>query len=599
MDSLRLARENYGDRLFIHPPFFVYSSALLRRLFKLPLPGYALLCQLLTLCLLPVLVYSVSGQMATDKPLSRFQQMTSGTALWAIAAFSCCPIAAFCSQKIWIDNALMFTVTLAVVAHTILVSIPRSVPAFSVNWNNAIMPHLQTANGGSDVDGSDKSGLVRKSPKTLDTKHHQQQRQRSLLLHFLSGLLFFGGVALNCKISAMALVPFLFTWSLLQRVAYHFAQIGANLWAVVVWEIPLLPVSMLGSLWKNPPVLSLRVNVVLEDVLAHWGAFALGASLSHGPWVIAYWFYTGRILPNAWPSSTMLMRSPFLQAAVRKPWHSYVTILARVSPIHTVGLYLGAAAMEHTARRLYARLLAGGWILYAASHFNIWIDRSSRKIGAVRAYSPFYKQSWRRLAVFVNLVHTQVQRRTEVKLLEEQEISDEGSGGLAMSAAVTTAAGGLSPSPHNPPSFSSPSSSSSSSSMHQGMTIKPGETNTWMMQQMQQQALVDLLQSVEMRVAIFALWPLGFLAGHTSSHRSYTSSSAILTPSSPSHPCPHLICLPLYLCYPSFLPPPCLLFLFRPHDARLLWRHLSDPIHPACPPRHLRPRGCLRGPPRW
>ena len=39
VDSLRLARENYGDRLFIHPPFFVYSSALLRRIFKLPLPG--------------------------------------------------------------------------------------------------------------------------------------------------------------------------------------------------------------------------------------------------------------------------------------------------------------------------------------------------------------------------------------------------------------------------------------------------------------------------------------------------------------------------------------------------------------------------------
>ena len=259
VDSLRLARENYGDRLFIHPPFFVYSSALLRRIFKLPLPGYALLCQLLTLCLLPVLVYSVSGQMATEKPLSRFQQMTSGTALWAIASFSCCPIAAFCSQKIWIDNSLMFAVTLTVVAHTILVNIPRSVPAFSVNWNNAIMPHLQTTNGGADVDGT---GLGRKNPKTLDTKLHQQQRARSLLLHFLSGLLFFGGIALNCKISALALVPFLFTWSLLQRVAYHLAMIGANLWAVVVWEVPLVPMSMLGGLglWKKTPVLSLRVN---------------------------------------------------------------------------------------------------------------------------------------------------------------------------------------------------------------------------------------------------------------------------------------------------------------------------------------------------
>jgi len=45
VDTLRLAPENYGDRLFIHPPFFVYSMAVLRRLARLPLPGYALLCQ--------------------------------------------------------------------------------------------------------------------------------------------------------------------------------------------------------------------------------------------------------------------------------------------------------------------------------------------------------------------------------------------------------------------------------------------------------------------------------------------------------------------------------------------------------------------------
>ena len=45
VDALRLAPENYGDRLFIHPPLFVYSMALLRRVARLPLPGYALLCQ--------------------------------------------------------------------------------------------------------------------------------------------------------------------------------------------------------------------------------------------------------------------------------------------------------------------------------------------------------------------------------------------------------------------------------------------------------------------------------------------------------------------------------------------------------------------------
>ena len=117
----------------------------------------------------------------------------------------------------------------------------------------------------------------------------------------------------------------------------------------------------------------------------------------------------------------------------------------------------------------------------------------------MRAYSPAYKQFWRRAAAAVNLVHSRVQRRTEVKLLEEQEMSDEGGvggmgvggiggiggGGLSAAAAGTA---GSSPSPHHPTPTPSSSSSSSSSSMHQGMTIKPGEANTWMMQQMQQQA---------------------------------------------------------------------------------------------------------------
>ena len=48
--------------------------------------------------------------------------------------------------------------------------------------------------------------------------------------------------------------------------------------------------------------------MVLEDVLAHWGVFVLGSALAHGPWVLAYWLYTARVLPNAWPSSSMLTR---------------------------------------------------------------------------------------------------------------------------------------------------------------------------------------------------------------------------------------------------------------------------------------------------
>ena len=80
-----------------------------------------------------------------------------------------------------------------------------------------------------------------------------------------------------------------------------------------------------------------------------------------------------------------------------------------------------------------------------------------------------------------------VQRRTEVRLLDDKDGAPSAKGastGAAASASATAAAGG-------------------------------GEASVWMQHQMQQQALVDLLQSAEMRVAVFALWPAGFLLGHT------------------------------------------------------------------------------------
>lgn len=193
-------------------------------------------------------------------------------------------MAAFCSQKIWIDNALLFAVSLTVVAHSTLVSIPRALPAFSVNWNTAIMPVSATDSEGVGV-GVEKSGIVRMTPK--DMKLQQEQRAHSLTRHFLSGLLY-GGIALNCKISALALVPFLFSWSLLQRSVHHLSQIGASLWAVTVWEL-----TVLSPLFRRPVVV--RLNVVVEDVGMHWLAFGAGAGLGHGPWVLLYWVrWSGR-----------------------------------------------------------------------------------------------------------------------------------------------------------------------------------------------------------------------------------------------------------------------------------------------------------------
>jgi len=448
----------------------------------------------LTLALLPVLAYSVSGLLTSERPLSRFQNMTNGMALWAVVVFAACPVAAFCSQKVWIDNALLFACALAVVAHSTLVAIPRALPAFSVNWNQATMPTAAAPAGdaagtGPDSAGVERSGIVRKTPR--DAKAAQAARWRSLQRHFLSGFVFFGGIALNCKISALALLPFLLTWSLLQRLVVQLSQIGANLWAVATWEVPLpaalawLGKAKVGSGDKGG-VLRVRLNVVVEDVLAHWLAFAPGTALAHGPWVLLYWLYTARCLPNAWPSPTMLARSPFLQAAAARPWHSYLAVLARVSPVHLVGLAFGAATAAQVVRRLAARLLAGGWVLVAAQRAYTWVDHASRKVNAQRLASPGYKAAWRRADKAASAALAWVQRRTEVRLLDEKDgpvgASSPAKGASAMAAAAS-----------------------------------PGvpEASVWVQHQMQQQALADLLQSAEVRVAVFALWPAGFFLGHT------------------------------------------------------------------------------------
>lgn len=341
-------------------------------------------------------------------------------------------------SQVWIDNALLFACALAVVAHSTLVAIPRTLPAFryaclpvpgsapvplperrgpqtlhahreltsppiprtlpavSVNWNQAIMPTAASPAGdaagtGPDSAGVERSGIVRKTPR--DVKAAQALRTRSLQRHFLSGLVFFGGIALNCKISALALLPFLLAWALLQRLVVQLSQIGANLWALAVWELPLpAALAWLGSKGGKGSngggggdapgaVLRLRLNVVVEDVLAHWLAFAAGTALAHGPWVLLYRLYTSRWLPNAWPSPTMLARSPFLQAAAARPWYSYLAVLARVSPVHLVGLAFGAATAAQVARRLAARLLAGGWVLVAVQRASTWVDHASRKVG--------------------------------------------------------------------------------------------------------------------------------------------------------------------------------------------------------------------------
>lgn len=48
--------------------------------------------------------------------------------------------------------------------------------------------------------------------------------------------------------------------------------------------------------------------------------------------------WTGRLIPNAWPSQQMIANSVYLQGAMGKHIFSYFTGLFEISPVHVVGL---------------------------------------------------------------------------------------------------------------------------------------------------------------------------------------------------------------------------------------------------------------------
>jgi hypothetical protein len=114
--------------------------------------------------------------------------------MWTIKIFSFCPIAFFCSQKFWIDNCAMMSTAVSAYFH--------------VAVNNA--------NAGN-------FGLV--------------------VRYVLSGIVF-GLVALNTKLSNLALFPFLILWSIAQLVQRK----QCNLWKVVLCAISLLVGAAVGHL---------------------------------------------------------------------------------------------------------------------------------------------------------------------------------------------------------------------------------------------------------------------------------------------------------------------------------------------------------------
>jgi hypothetical protein len=177
--ELGLARENYGDALFIHPPVFVYLSAALHHYVGVPLALVPLLLQGATLMLLPVICHSVltaCGSSVEDPTAGPHRSASVGLRAWVL--LSCCPVAAFCSQKFWIDNCLMTSVTLCVAGHVCLLPV-------------------------SAAHNSSKGSAM-----------------NSWLRCLISGVVF-GAVGLNTKITAVALLPFSAAWIAVRHILQH------------------------------------------------------------------------------------------------------------------------------------------------------------------------------------------------------------------------------------------------------------------------------------------------------------------------------------------------------------------------------------------
>lgn len=294
---LGLSLENYGDSIFIHPPLFVYTLYALKAWLGLPLPASVLLLQVATLLLVRQLTLLVATRFGTDLPSAR------STALMAMAIYASCPLAALCSQKIWIDNMLLFASCLCSYGHLWL-------------WMPVSMsPSLVSGSGA----GSSATGTTSISADDASSGTALQYGNKALA----SGLAF-GLLVLNCKVTGLALLPFL-----VLTMAYS------------VWIAHANTSTQGGTNISALPVLA-RLRLLLRLSAGPVSMFLLGALCSHGPWLWCYYRATGRLLPNAWPSPALIARHPFLQRAIAHPPHYYLATLLRFSPVMLVGLLAAA-----------------------------------------------------------------------------------------------------------------------------------------------------------------------------------------------------------------------------------------------------------------
>ena len=254
VQELQLAEENYSDSVFIHPPLFVYMSATLCKYCNVILPLVPLLLQVVALCLLPVIcnyvLSSVKYAHVVDNNMVHYSAYFSDGEVYHIGVLSmillsCCPIAAFSSQKFWIDNCLVMSVTVCVAAHVVLL-------------------HRSTCGGVGD--GSADSSCVGITISTL-------------FRHVLSGLIF-GIIGLNCKITSAALVVFCIGYIILQQYT-HYTECCHYL-------------NHKEEMSHTKHTSLLRGTVV--EALVCCAVFGLCAALAYAPWMYIYWVGCRRLV---------------------------------------------------------------------------------------------------------------------------------------------------------------------------------------------------------------------------------------------------------------------------------------------------------------
>jgi hypothetical protein len=215
MQKLSLAPENYDLPLFIHPPVFVYISIFLTRLCGLSLVIVPVVMQTVGIVGLFSICRELTVVILGDESRSPEFFATLGSLFnYSCLVLLCCPILWFISQKVWIDNALFMTTIITVAGHMCL-----------TRW----MTERSTV----------KNGVVM----------------------LFSGFICFG-LSANCKITALALLPFLISWIGLR---YFLLVRNISSGNSYTWKTYLT-----GCLWCCC-------------------CFCIGAFLSFLPWLLLYW----------------------------------------------------------------------------------------------------------------------------------------------------------------------------------------------------------------------------------------------------------------------------------------------------------------------